>query len=766
MSEAEARLLALLDNNNQNKADITALQEACVRVPFVSARLTGGRRLRLYTGLLLDNPQPNEEEEGGKEKEEKNTSTEEKEEKPTNTSTGEEEEEGEQNKLLHRLRESFHGIPGAPNDAELKEFINRFTSETGCSFSEEFTAIATTLARVIADAELPTSKENLQFLYKLLNALQKDFVVPNTSHVYDASLISIFRLLLQYHDPHLSLHFDRHLVNIGKFMLNWVRSLFVVNNNYKEAICMWDWILIVGDPTLTVYFAVAYLVAHRQHFLALKTEETITQALTSLTFVLPASKEETVDPGLHDGRPVSFVSLRSGKSLAQNADIAFRNTPRATQRIIDSMLFPGDCRINKEPEALAQYYASFTALPLERPDFAESFAVKETVEDDSPAIGYIVVDCRARESYDFARLPGSIFVGETVGFDSEKFDKVAAMLKDVRGAHLCIFGTGRPITEELNLLKVLSLHLAQCGFPYISIGGFRAIVPLIKAKTITIARTTTEDVVWEHLDRPVEALRNGLEALVSQIDREEARRKAAEIKNKAKDGVMAAKSWGLNVMQRVSERLSAGSAASAGNAARTNTNTTTTATSTAMKEEKEEGMGLTTSTGTRNKQFPRSVEMTSRQQPFSLGIDDDEEDDFGLISAPVYTGITTTQKDDKPVVKGTVINKTSPTITTAPATGVDSPSGVPQLTRDILTEMDEEFDKLFGDVESPSQQQTQGKEKQGKEPEISSHTDKKEEKETVSATVDTPNPTANDSTTAATSAEDKEKGVDSATVPM
>ncbi|RNF26178.1 uncharacterized protein Tco025E_01578 [Trypanosoma conorhini] len=676
MSEAELRLFELLDRTEAAESGavpLASLQEACTEVPYVSARLGGRRRYQLYRGLLLDRP-------------------------PTAVPDAFRQHAGEAGEIHKRVAARLHGVLGGDallEEADLQGFVCYFASETGCDFDDEMTGITLALATVVAAAELTPGAEKLRRLYQLLEVLRKDFVVPSASRAFDGSLAPLLRLLLQYHDPCLARHLDQRVVNVGAVLLDWARRLFVVGDGLQEALGVWDWLLIVGDPTMTVYFALSYLVAHRQRFLAMETHEELAEALRAPAFALPTRKEDAVDPALHDGRPVSFLSLRSGKSLAQNADIAYQSTPHSTRCVIDALLFPDEGGLGKSPDALEKYYTAYTALPLERSDFAESFAVQPAAQTELAALGYVVLDCRSRASYDFARLPSAIHVGDDIGFDNEKLDKVVAKLGDVRGTHLCVFGTGRPITEEFNLLKLVSLHLVQSGFPYVSIGGFRALVPLIKAQAVTITRASTVDMARGEVMSSVTALKNGLAEMLPHLefDKEEARRRAEAVGHKAKEGVQAVKSWGWSMVRRVGQRL-----ASSG----TSSPTANPTASAAASEETGNGGG-----GGRGGRSLRPARATAAQHAFSLGAGDDagDEDDFDLItSVPLYTGTAVAHREGERVVKGALLAQSSsspPEGEEVEASPAAADPAAPPTAKRILMEIDEEFDRLFGDSTPP-----------------------------------------------------------------
>lgn len=88
-------------------------------------------------------------------------------------------------------------------------------------------------------------------------------------------------------------------------------------------------------------------------------------------------------------------------------------------------------------------------------------------------------------------------MGDIIGYDETKLNNVMERIAPCKGMHLTIFGTGRPITEEHNLMKVLAFHCVAKHFPFVSIslGGFKSVIPLSRTHAI---RLLTNKNVAEH----------------------------------------------------------------------------------------------------------------------------------------------------------------------------------------------------------------------------------------------------------------------------
>lgn len=698
MSGATEKLFELLDKVGCESQYVTAesLREACMRVQEMSNVLSARRRYNLYCGLLL-----HKQRKYGTISFAKYASA----------------ADNIQHSTLVQLKETLGSKNKRWEDAELQGFMYHFTNETKCAFDQRIAPIATALASVVAAADLPSESETLSMFFFLLEAFCKEFVAPESSSLYGDALIALFRLLLQYHDPQLSLHLGQHLIDIGAYIFRWARRLFVMGGNSESAVQVWDWLLVTGDATYTVYFILAYLISCRKRFLNLNTKKELEMAMESIIFQLPVSGDDNVSFQPHGCVPAALVPLSSGGALVQNADVVRRNTPRVTRHVIRTLLYPGNfgrgqpSSIQKTPQALAEYYSSFAALPLERGDYLESFTTTTYEPSECPPINYTIVDCRARVSFDAARLPTAVHAGDDIGFDTEKINKLVLTLSTTRGGHLCVFGTGRQITEEINLLNVVTLRLVHGGFPYVSSGRFRTVIPLMKTNEITMVKSTANGETTVLLSGSGTFRNNVLAKLVPRVDFDgtEARRKAEEISNKAKEQVEAVKTWGMGLFKRVSERLKPRGGVETINTTATLGESGTAASLPAqlVKSCQSQPAYLTSAKAESVKEFKDSV---PRQNAFSLGGDDtgsDDEFDF-ITSVAAYKGPSYKQElkvenlgettNSSPLITGggsETFLLTTTAVPTDTAT-VDLSATAAGDIRDVGMEIDREFEELFG----------------------------------------------------------------------
>jgi hypothetical protein len=184
------------------------------------------------------------------------------------------------------------------------------------------------------------------------------------------------------------------------------------------------------------------------------------------------------------------------------------------------LMFPDAEFLQRDPREVRELLLSYVALPVDSAELVAAFASPAAGEagggpssgetsssaamaaatptpsrpshhhGHGTSVGYVILDCRSTESFHFACLPTALHVGDAIGFDAELLQKMRDRFAAARGSHLCILGTGRALIEEVNLLKLIVLHLVQHGFPYVSVatGGFRALIPFIKSGKVEFVR--------------------------------------------------------------------------------------------------------------------------------------------------------------------------------------------------------------------------------------------------------------------------------------
>lgn len=580
MQSAQAALVALLDSDTgdaeagQGEAppSLRAVQKMCMRLPHLSNELTAARRCRLYQLLLLDSASGDGEGDAA-----------------AAAATARLDWTSFTSRALEahvKVAQQAAAILPASLQITCDELAGLFYhlgAETAFYFNPEMVDVILCFTHVVAGSRATDKAVVLHTLYRLLCVLQKDFIVSTASRLYEPATTSLLRLMLQFYDPALATHMDQQQVDIGRYLLDWTRRLLVLQSDYETALKVLDWVFILGDPVMIPYVAHAYLITHRQTLLALETRQALTEHLDTMKFALPSSKAAAVDPKLVDGRVTAPTPVWSGKSLLQNADLLYRATPLSAQRMLDFCLYPDVGTLNKTPEDLRQYYANTPCLPLERSDLAAAFAKRRGggqggEAEELPTREYIIVDCRSKESYEYVRLPTAVLVGDVLSYQQEELATAMERLESCRGRALALFGTGRPIVEEMNLLKVLALYMVtRKRFPFVCIvpGGFKTTIPLVRSGVIdavmspsaatalanaTVRRSAGGGIDWgqqaSDTASTITAALSGVSGYLSQVEGAEVRHRAEELGARAKEGVAAAGSWGWGVMQRLRDGLS------------------------------------------------------------------------------------------------------------------------------------------------------------------------------------------------------------------
>ncbi|AYU82229.1 Rab-GTPase-TBC domain containing protein, putative [Leishmania donovani] len=567
---ALAALMSVLDSDEETarrgSISLRSLQKMCMRVPQLSNELTRPQRFQLYCLLLLEDSDDPAVPGGAAGQEDWTTYTK----RALETH-------------VHVAKQAAALFPTALHITtdELAGLFYRLGADATFYFNPVMMEVILCVTYVVAGSRSTDKNMLLRTLYRMLCVLQKDFIASAASHLYEPATTSLLRLMLQFYDPQLATHMDQQQVNIGTYLFDWSRRLLVLQSDYDTALKVLDWVLILGDPVMVPYVAHAYLITHRRSLMLLSTKQALTQHLDKMKFTLPACKADAIDPELVDGRATAPTPVWGGKSLLQNADLLYRVTPLSTQRILAFCLYPDVGVLNKTPKELQEYYAKTPSLPLERSDIASAFAKRGAAAqgggDALPSHEYIIVDCRSQESFEYVRLPTAVHVGDVLSYRHEDLAEALRRLESCRGHPLALFGTGRPIVEETNLLKVFALYLVnRQAFPFVCIvpGGFKTTIPLIRNRIIDAIMSPAAAAALENATgkwgisridwgqqasktaHTISAALNEVSGYLAQVEGAEVRQKAQELGTKAKEGVAAAGSWGWGMMKRVRESLS------------------------------------------------------------------------------------------------------------------------------------------------------------------------------------------------------------------
>jgi hypothetical protein len=309
-------------------------------------------------------------------------------------------------------------------------------------------------------------------VFHLLVTIVDSFLATQTSLAYSEAIVELLRLLLQYHDPLLSLHFDRIQVNFSVTVLQWASTLFASVFGPSHVTVLWDWLFLANDRLLPLYIGLSLLVESRDTLMKLTERDALTKAVQQLNF--------------------ADSSAEKVKEFVTRARHQLKNTPMSIRRLLTDMFYaPIDGPTKLPPDDVRQRLLGFVALPIAVQEMVDTFAMAREGESRKPHLNYVILDCRAEKSFHYARLPTAVHIGGSIGYDPRLLSDMLERFENARSSHFVILGTGKKIVEEQNLLKVISLHFLQAGFVFVGIadGGFKACIPLIKSGKIEFART-------------------------------------------------------------------------------------------------------------------------------------------------------------------------------------------------------------------------------------------------------------------------------------
>ena len=508
---------------------------------------------------------------------------------------------------------------------QVQGMVEYLCTKVGRKYESTLTELATPLVAA-ADAAGRPLADIMPLLFVVASKVLPSAVAVGRN---EAPLHELMRLVLQYHDPQLSVHCDRQHLNVGPLLTStWLVNLFVSSSrDLRDVMYLWDVIFALSDydPSVTIVFlALARFGLHRDALLQLHDVTTMARLVHRTSF--DAAESEGAAAASASGSTLPPTWLRrlvaDGRRILKFTPMSARGLMRlylhaltlpALAPVVPAPASPnggadplqvaaGD---TTTPAAHAARLLEQPVLPVTTDDMLAAFAVMEDGQHRPPHLNHVVLDCRAEKSFHHARLPTAIHVGNDVGFDPHLLAAVVERFDHAKGSHLTILGTGRGLNDESNLLKILALHFVTHGFPYVSYldGGFRSIIPLIKAGRMEYTRTAStrpSNMESDFAGRGGAASSsNGSEprraspaplpppppppppppAPLAQPESQQAAPKTAVVASvikekatvatvKATEGLTAAKAWGMSLVKGLSSwRAGSGSAAPHGSEA-------------------------------------------------------------------------------------------------------------------------------------------------------------------------------------------------------
>lgn len=280
---------------------------------------------------------------------------------------------------------------------------------------------------------------------------------------------------------------------------------------------VWDRFILEGDSILPVFFGAAMLITRREQIMNAASESAILEQLNSINI---SEKKEALDMLL----------------MAQELD---RATPLFARNQMYGLMFPSE---EANFHALHESLSANVVLSIPTNELVEAFRKNKLrhSSQQNKFVRYIIIDCRSMKSFNFARLPTAVHVGPYIGYDSKKMQAILDRFDSARGSHFTIFGTGKPINEENNLLKLIAMKFVADGFQHISTadGGFKDCIQYIVSNEIEYVRD--EQAVEEVRRR---RMKEGSSRLIDKETQEQLVKVASAVGDKVK----SLWSWGKQV---------------------------------------------------------------------------------------------------------------------------------------------------------------------------------------------------------------------------
>ncbi|KAG2374093.1 hypothetical protein C9374_011172 [Naegleria lovaniensis] len=298
----------------------------------------------------------------------------------------------------------------------------------------------------------------------------------------------MFRLLLQYHDPELQIHFDRHRLEvIVDEIIPWSKSLLVdliirSSSNFIEIFTYFlDILIIERDPVIFTFFVIAILMRDRTNLLNLTTTNELRQYCKDALSSSSTSKQQII------------VQKSDISSLYLEVKNLEKETPLSARNQLLS-LFQASAEVKFD--MIKKQLQESVILPIPTSEIVDCFTKDRTRQQQrakTTSVKYIIIDCRSVKSFQYARLPTAIHIGTRVGYDDEKMKAILQRFQDAKGSHFIIFGTGRKLAEEENLLRVIAMKFVTATFSHVSIAidGFKGCIKFMTSNQIEYVKDET-----------------------------------------------------------------------------------------------------------------------------------------------------------------------------------------------------------------------------------------------------------------------------------
>lgn len=312
------------------------------------------------------------------------------------------------------------------------------------------------------------------------------YVFDDRDCLFLKHLFEMIRLLLQYHDPRLSvinfsslelaLHLQKHHIIPAIYSPSWLLTLFSHDVSQPLLLSIWDQYIFYKNPATHVFTILAHLISNEARILAYPASELL-ELMTHLPFENDAVYHVFED---HDEEIVHIEQERSCDEtiitdvVLEGIKLMQRTPPGFVHRLNDIL----NDRVTVSLESLEAY--GNTPCVLATPVEIYTYLLRG-IEKNTNCLHYLILDTRSYASFKRRHLTQSKNVSKQTLLNLEKIDMVVRKSRS-HDYHIVILDNGGEIRTEGDVCGQLVDMLLRRGCRYISkvVGGFDRVFKFIE----------------------------------------------------------------------------------------------------------------------------------------------------------------------------------------------------------------------------------------------------------------------------------------------
>mmetsp|Transcript_15850 Transcript_15850/g.40159 ORF Transcript_15850/g.40159 Transcript_15850/m.40159 type:complete len:742 (-) Transcript_15850:979-3204(-) len=328
-----------------------------------------------------------------------------------------------------RTRRDIDGFDTDTRREEIECLLSFYCTKHACNYKQGMNELLAPFFAVEPRTELP---EILDLFEGLQRAFLPTMFTTDNFEQLTANL-SLFRLLLRYHDPQLAHVLEQFDVDSSMYATRWFITLFSQGTKMELLVKLWDLLFLLGDPFFVHFLGVALMVDNKKKILKAD-RATAPAVVASLGFCSDEDVQRLWDSGrrLQRETPRIFKELLFSSTFGGNLDA-----------LSDRFLKNDDVKALPIANALRrkisrlQQMDEWECIPV-----PGSYLVAQCYgflrgEDE---VRFFILDVRSEVDFQRGHLPGSINLPAADWESGDALPQLLEKLSALRGLHVCLLG--------------------------------------------------------------------------------------------------------------------------------------------------------------------------------------------------------------------------------------------------------------------------------------------------------------------------------------